>query len=240
MEFRYLPLTANAAEELPEGTWACRGLTDLGEQIWQRLDCEPETLLPFWTRQSVQEPETQTDGPEREPSPLDLDDEPTVDLSGPNWDHWRGLGGLPLVRDRHLEVALRKIRAARGGRDLYRLTGTVLKYYGDGKKCQGVGFDYKRFATAMNAIADRAAELGLKPRKRYEIKTLPKQEDGSLGQRVGFFLAEKEQAPASDVEAFEEARWISRRFRKSNPTGFVPRTWKEIQAAGEAVVKNRI
>jgi hypothetical protein len=136
-----------------------------------------------------------------------------------NWDHQKRTAA---ERDRHLSNALRRIATATTCQELNEHVRICKRYSRDmqvlntsktfdGNRKVGIGWDYKRFATAMNGIADRAQELGLKGFRRYTIKQFDstrKVVDGDMldvGCAQGEFLAHEQidESAGSLWEQFE-------------------------------------
>lgn len=143
-----------------------------------------------------------------------------------NWSHRKALSA---ERDRHMANALRHISEATTRQQLNKLAGIIKKYSRDmqvlnqghthdnarvvsnrqvGRKCR-IGFDYKRFATCMNAVAARAEELGFTGFRTYKINefnSTRKLTDGDMldcGCAQGLFLALEQ----IDETVTEEALW---------------------------------
>jgi hypothetical protein len=144
-----------------------------------------------------------------------------------NWGHRKALSA---ERDKHVKVAIQRIKACETRQQLLSIVKIVKRYSRDmqcinagnshdggrckstqigsdiktrkpimeharlGRRC-GFGFNYIRFATVMNAIADQAKNLKLDGFKRYpinEFETTRKPVDGDMldvGCKQGEFLA---------------------------------------------------
>jgi hypothetical protein len=180
--------------------------------------------------------------------------------SEPNWGHRKWNANL---RDRHVNNALSRIRKAKTKRELDNHVRILRRYARDNQVLQaghtldnlqrkgekisgrkvGIGFDYPRFATLMNALADRADELGFSGYRRYSIKTFEKIEnkEGDIfekGARQGEFhalsIADDTPTPESLWEQ-REGGWkpsekVRARLGSLTPTGFRARTPDEILA----------
>jgi hypothetical protein len=213
------------------------GLADQGDpQALDKLDWiafqledeDSPTISPWWTRNEVGEGELcqvgetwffsedqiSEDGNSFTCFDQQMDDtwweseinrQPVPIADEPNWDH---LKGISQARDRHLNVALRKVRYAKSQGELLKV-GAIAKRYArdsmltkegklkDGNRKVGIGFDYQRYATLVNSIAEKAEALGLGEWKRLPIQEFQKpqepEKDGDLldeGCRTGEFEAE--------------------------------------------------
>lgn len=134
-----------------------------------------------------------------------------------NWGHRKALAA---ERDRHMENAIRKAEGSTTRQQLNSIARIAKRYSrdmqvlnnnktSDGNRKVGIGFNYIRFATVMNAIAARANELGFTGFKTYKIREFEstrKPTDGDMmdvGCAQGEFLGlEKE-----DDQVTEEALW---------------------------------
>jgi len=107
----------------------------------------------------------------------------------------------------------------------------------------GIGLNFERYATVMNAAAIRAKELGLTGFRTYKVdeyaKTERAQKDGDMldnGCMVGEFVAlEMDSGERLDESLWtlQEKTWKPsksglKRLKAAGPTGFVSRSWEEI------------
>lgn len=144
-----------------------------------------------------------------------------VVLADPNWDH---KVGLSLARDRRVENALRKIECARNANDLAAITKIAKRmsrdnqvlnssktfdvdFAGRKRKC-GIGLNYSRFCTIMNAVAARAEQLNLKGFRYYKMDEFEKAppKDGDIydhGAQQGEFMALEFPAESPPEETWE-------------------------------------
>jgi hypothetical protein len=150
----------------------------------ERLSPKESPGINRWfARDEVSEVElgTQLDSRSYSPEP-DPFQGPALDLSGPNWDH---LNGLKDAQEKLLERTLVRIESistvsqARTALAWIRLQAKASIQARKGKVIRKngralVGFSYRRFATAVNALADRVEVLGLNLTiDRKELKEIP-------------------------------------------------------------------
>jgi len=144
-----------------------------------------------------------------------------------NWDHRKALAA---ARNNHLENAVSKVAKCTTRQQLNKVAGIAKRYSrdsqvlasgktSDGSRKVGIGFDYKRYATVMNAIAERATELGIDGFRTYQLKEFsstrqPTDGDAlSVGCRVGSWLGEEK--PEDDGPSLWELK--ERTFKPYKP-----------------------
>jgi len=171
--------------------------------------------------------------------------------SDPNWFH-RNM--IAYARDKILEKALGLIEKATSISQLKKYQSRSKTYSRDmqilqsgrtfdgdfvtGRKI-GIGWDYKRFATAMNAIARKAKTLGDESFKSYPINEFEKTETDQNGDimdfgcRTGEFMMEELEAETESLWSqleppFQLSPHCKERLEKAGPTSFVWRPWYDI------------
>ena len=107
----------------------------------------------------------------------------------------------------------------------------------------GIGLNFERYATVMNAAAARADELGITGYRTYKVdqfeKTERPEKDGDMldsGCAVGEFVAlEMDSGERLDESLWklQEKTWkpsatCLKRLKAAGPTGFIFRSWEEI------------
>jgi hypothetical protein len=177
-----------------------------------------------------------------------------------NWGHRKAVA---TERDLHMDNAISRIEEATTKGELDKVTKIAKRYSRDmqvlnsgktidggifennrlskGRKV-GIGFDYKRFATVMNAVASRAEELKITGYKTYKIDEFTSNKEGKdgdildVGCRQGLFIAEAMNDGSDMLEALwiqQEGAWkpskrCERFLEKVGPTGYIRRSWEQI------------
>ncbi len=171
-----------------------------------------------------------------------------------NWEHRKALS---TERDRHLDNAVKRIANSSDANELNKHARIIKRYSRDmqvlnnghtkdgnllrGRQV-GIGFNYVRFARAMNAVADRASELNIDGFRSYTIKefeTTRKPVDGDMldkgcaqGEFLALEVAEEITASLWDLKegTYKASQAGRNTLRKFGSTGFVFRDWKDILA----------